>query len=69
MTELEIIDKEIADLNDRLPRIKGRKTEVYSRIVGYYRSVGNWNQGKRSEFDERRVYDVPDLTANMDEGD
>jgi ribonucleoside-triphosphate reductase len=29
---------------------------VYSRIVGYYRSVRNWNRGKREEYGERRLY-------------
>lgn len=36
----------------------GKKTEVYSRITGYYRPVQNWNDGKRAEFKERKVYDV-----------
>ena len=31
----------------------GSATEVYSRIVGYYRPVGNWNIGKKEEFKER----------------
>ncbi|MFN2126264.1 MAG: anaerobic ribonucleoside-triphosphate reductase, partial [Anaerolineales bacterium] len=26
------------------------KTEVYSRIVGYYRPVDNWNKGKKEEL-------------------
>jgi ribonucleoside-triphosphate reductase len=34
----------------------GEETEVYSRIVGYYRPVKNWNHGKKSEFKERRAY-------------
>jgi anaerobic ribonucleoside-triphosphate reductase len=29
------------------------KAEVYSRVVGYYRPVTNWNDGKREEFNER----------------
>ena len=36
----------------------GEKTEVYSRITGYYRPVQNWNDGKAEEFRERKVYDV-----------
>ncbi len=36
----------------------GKTTEVYSRITGYYRPVQNWNDGKRQEFSERKVYDV-----------
>ena len=34
----------------------GRKTEVYSRITGYYRPVQNWNAGKTQEFKDRREY-------------
>ena len=36
----------------------GKKTEVYSRITGYYRPVQNWNDGKRKEFEDRKVYDI-----------
>ena len=38
--------------------ICGAKTEVYSRITGYYRPVQNWNDGKSKEFKDRKVYDV-----------
>ncbi len=34
----------------------GEKTEVYSRITGYYRPVQNWNDGKSQEFKERKEY-------------
>ena len=36
--------------------ICGRKTEVYSRITGYYRPVQNWNDGKSQEFKDRKNY-------------
>ncbi len=36
----------------------GKETEVYSRIVGYYRSLKNWNNGKRNEFAGRRTFVV-----------
>ncbi len=32
-------------------------TEVYSRIVGYYRPVENWNVGKQEEFRQRQEFD------------
>ena len=38
--------------------ICGKKTEVYSRITGYYRPVQNWNDGKSQEFKDRLVYNV-----------
>ncbi|MBR3948887.1 MAG: ribonucleoside triphosphate reductase [Clostridia bacterium] len=34
----------------------GKKTEVYSRITGYYRPVQNWNAGKSQEFKHRQDY-------------
>ncbi len=33
------------------------KTEVNSRITGYYRPVQNWNDGKAQEFKDRKTYD------------
>ena len=38
--------------------ICGNKTEVYSRITGYYRPVQNWNDGKAQEFKDRKVYNL-----------
>ena len=36
----------------------GEKTEVYSRITGYYRPVQNWNDGKTQEYKDRKVYNI-----------
>ena len=36
----------------------GQRTEVYSRITGYYRPVQNWNDGKSEEFKMRRTYNI-----------
>lgn len=33
-----------------------KPTEVYSRVVGYFRPVKDWNLGKQSEFSERKVF-------------
>jgi len=35
----------------------GRKTEVYSRVVGYLRPVDQYNPGKQAEFKQRRLFD------------
>jgi hypothetical protein len=53
------IDAEITDLRAQLETVRGSKTEVYARIVGYYRSVRNWNKGKREEFGVRKLFNVP----------
>lgn len=39
----------------------GNTTEVYSRITGYYRPVRNWNDGKSSEFENRKTYEPEEL--------
>ena len=36
----------------------GEKTEVYSRITGYYRPVQNWNDGKSEEYKNRKLYNI-----------
>ena len=40
----------------------GATTEIYSRITGYYRPVGNWNDGKTKEFEMRKEYVLGDQT-------
>lgn len=44
------------------PSLKNyKKCEVYSRIVGYLRPVSQWNEGKKLEFEERKVYQEPKI--------
>jgi len=35
----------------------GSRCEVYSRIVGYFRPVDQWNDGKQAEFNIRETFD------------
>jgi len=39
-------------------KVCGKRTEIYSRVVGYFRPVSNWNNGKREEFKDRLEYSV-----------
>ncbi len=41
--------------------------EIYSRCVGYYRPVGQWNKGKQAEFYNRKESDVNSLRNKLDE--
>lgn len=61
---LDELDKEIAATKEELKNVSGTPTEVYARIVGYYRAVRNWNKGKRAEFDERKMFNpaIPKMT-------
>ncbi|NCD24765.1 MAG: ribonucleoside triphosphate reductase [Deltaproteobacteria bacterium] len=34
----------------------GQETEVYTRVVGYYRPVKMWNKGKQAEYKDRVEY-------------
>ena len=47
----------------------GEKTEIYSRITGYYRPVQNWNDGKSEEFKNRKTYDIPASNEKFDKRD
>lgn len=35
----------------------GKECQVYSRVVGYFRPVQMWNNGKTEEFKDRLEYD------------
>jgi anaerobic ribonucleoside-triphosphate reductase len=35
--------------------------EVYSRVVGYFRPVNQWNKGKKQEFADRKETDVKNI--------
>ena len=60
MRNLEDIERDLAQAREALSSVEGTPAEVYSRIVGYYRSVRNWNRGKREEYGERRLYLIND---------
>ena len=46
--------------------ICGKKTEIYSRITGYYRPVQNWNDGKTEEYKNRKTYVINDKEDNKE---
>ena len=56
MRTKEVIDAEILKHQVEFSKVKGTKTEVYTRIVGYYRNVDNFNIGKKEEYRERKAY-------------
>jgi glutaredoxin len=57
---LEQVEAEIAQTQQELENVHGTTTEVYARIVGYYRAVRNWNKGKADEFKHRKVFTLED---------
>ena len=34
------------------------KCQRFSRIVGYYRPVNQWNEGKQSEWQDRKLFKI-----------
>lgn len=34
------------------------RTEVYSRVCGFFRPVQQWNKGKREEYRQRKAFAV-----------
>ncbi|WP_244432544.1 ribonucleoside triphosphate reductase [Desulfocurvibacter africanus] len=49
----------IAGEQEQCPECGG-ETEVYTRVVGYYRPVSQWNKGKQAEYADRLVYEGVD---------
>lgn len=52
----EQISEKITKLKYELQNVHGTECEVYARIVGYYRSVKNWNAGKSEEYKNRKNF-------------
>lgn len=56
--KLKELDAQIAQVRAELENVRGTQTEVYARIVGYYRAVRNWNRGKADEFKKRKMFEL-----------
>lgn len=56
------LEDRLADLEQKRKDIldgkRDQETEVYSRIVGYYRAIKNWNKGRTQEFEDRKEYKI-----------
>lgn len=53
------------DVKD-LPQDKRQKCEIWTRVMGYHRPVSSWNDGKQSEYYERKYFAEPnDITAAL----
>lgn len=61
MRTIEEINSDISKVKAELENVKGNETEVYARIVGYYRSVRNWNKGKREEYNHRKMFSAENV--------
>jgi len=44
------------------------RCEIYTRVMGYYRPVTQFNQGKKSEFYSRSYFDVDHSIPQRDIG-
>jgi len=69
MRSLAEINAEIKETRMALENVHGTETEVYSRIVGYYRAlsanpkIDTWNPGQRAQYFKRKMF----LTDNVQE--
>jgi len=42
-----------------------KETEVYSRVVGFYRPTKLWNKGKKEEFKERNEFTLSKINSAL----
>lgn len=56
--EKQEIMKEIERLENELRSVKGTKCLRYSRIVGYFSEINQWNPGKFAEWQERKTFEI-----------
>jgi len=63
--EKKIILNQIAKLEEQLQNVKGTECEVYSRIVGYFRPVKDWNNGKQEEYKQRINFNTQKVNVKL----
>jgi len=56
MININAFDERIEALKEEIKNVKGSKTEVYTRIVGYFRNTNDWNNGKKEEYKDRITF-------------
>lgn len=57
MAERSELLMKIEELKSELANVKGSECEVYSRVVGYFRPVKQWNNGKQEEYYDRVTFE------------
>ncbi len=58
MAERSELMMKLEELKGELAGVKGTECEVYSRIVGYFRPVKQWNNGKQEEYADRVTFEA-----------
>lgn len=48
-------------------KVCSRETEVYSRVVGFYRPTKLWNKGKKEEFKKRVEFSLKKADENVNQ--
>jgi anaerobic ribonucleoside-triphosphate reductase len=43
--------------------------ECYSRVVGYFRPVAQWNKGMKAQFEDRKMYSLKKALSHIKEVD
>lgn len=46
------------ECHEKDPVLHDVECEVFSRVVGYLRPISQWNPGKVSEFEDRKLFEV-----------
>jgi len=54
-------EKRIQELEEELKNLKVHECEVWSRVVGYYRPIAQWNNGRQAEWNERKKFDLKEF--------
>ena len=41
-------------------------TMIYSRVVGYFQPVGQWNKGKKEEYRQRKEFSIAKIKKSLE---
>lgn len=44
-----------------MKKVTRQRCEIYSRVVGYIRPISQWNIGKQAEWNDRSIFNMPEI--------
>jgi ribonucleoside-triphosphate reductase len=56
-----MVKKIIKHGEEEINKMSRTKCEIFSRVTGYIKPTSNWNEGKLSEFLDRKMFKVDNV--------
>ena len=64
MTKIKELEEQLKEVEQELENKVVQECEVYSRVVGYYRPIKQWNVGQQERWSNQEFFEVNPQNLN-----